>query len=106
LDTFTALGPYIIHKSLIGYPVDLSIKSYVNGELRQSSQTSNLIFDIDHIISDLSQGVTLFPGDIIMTGTPSGVGMGFKPPKTLKDGDVVTCEIEKIGSLVNYVREV
>lgn len=106
LDTFTSLGPYILHKSLVNYPVDLSIKSYVNGDSRQSSRTSNMIFDIGHIISDLSQGVTLIPGDIIMTGTPSGVGMGFKPAKMLKDGDVVTCEIEKIGTLVNYVREV
>lgn len=106
LDTFTALGPYIIHKSSINYPVDLAIKSYVNGELRQSSRTSNMIFDIDYIISDLSQGVTLFPGDVIMTGTPSGVGMGFTPQKMLRDGDVVTCEVEKIGTLVNYVREI
>jgi 2-keto-4-pentenoate hydratase/2-oxohepta-3-ene-1,7-dioic acid hydratase in catechol pathway len=62
-----------------------------------------LIFDIPYIISDLSLGFTLKPGDIICTGTPSGVGMGFKPPKFLADGDVVECYIEKIGKLVNIV---
>ena len=63
--------------------------------------TSDLIFSIDYIVSELSKGITLIPGDIIITGTPSGVGMGFNPPKYLKSGDVITCEIESIGKLRN-----
>lgn len=104
IDTFCSIGPYIIQSSDIDYPVDLEIKCWVNDELRQNSRTSNLIFDIDYIISDLSNGITLYPGDIIITGTPGGVGMGFTPPKYLKSGDVVKCEIEKIGTLINYVK--
>lgn len=104
LDTFTPMGPYIIHKSQVSYPVDLDIKCWVNDELRQDSKTSKMIFDIDYIISDLSRSTTLYPGDIILTGTPAGVGMGFDPPKMLKNGDVVKCEIEEIGILSNSVK--
>ena len=71
----------------------LNIKCSINGELRQNSNTRNLIFNIPYIISDLSKGLTLKPGDIICTGTPSGVGMGFEPPKVLKDGDVIEFKI-------------
>ncbi len=104
LDTFTPMGPYIIHKSQVPYPVDLNIKCWVNDELRQNSKTSKMIFDIEYIISDLSKSTTLYPGDIILTGTPAGVGMGFNPPKMLKNGDIVKCEIEKIGVLTNKVK--
>lgn len=104
LDTFTAMGPYLVHKSDIPFPVELNLSCRVNGEIRQSSNTNNLIFDIPYIISDLSKGMTLKAGDIIATGTPSGVGMGFKPPKYLKSGDVVECAIEKIGTLINKVK--
>jgi 2-keto-4-pentenoate hydratase/2-oxohepta-3-ene-1,7-dioic acid hydratase in catechol pathway len=104
LDTFTPMGPYIVHASKVNYPVDLEIKCWVNDELRQNSKTSKMIFDIDYIISDLSKGTTLYPGDIILTGTPAGVGMGFKPPKLLTAGDIVKCEIEKIGTLISYVK--
>lgn len=79
------------------------IRSKVNGELRQNSNTKNLIFDIPTLISTLSSVITLEPGDIIATGTPSGVGKAFKPNKLLKPGDVVELEIEKIGRLVNKV---
>lgn len=103
LDTFLPVGPYIVHKSQIGLPVELDISCKVNGELRQKSNTRELIFDIPYIISDLSKGLTLRAGDIILTGTPAGVGMGFDPPKFLKAGDVVECYIEKIGRLVNYI---
>ncbi|MCB2295687.1 fumarylacetoacetate hydrolase family protein [Clostridium algoriphilum] len=103
LDTFCPMGPYIIHKNEIPFPVELNIKCSINGELRQNSNTKNLIFDIPYIISDLSKGLTLKPGDIICSGTPSGVGLGFKPPKALKNGDVVECYIENIGELVNEV---
>jgi len=103
LDTFCPMGPYIVHKNEIRFPVELNIQCRINGELRQNSNTKSLIFDIPYIISDLSKGLTLKPGDIICTGTPSGVGMGFVPPKVLKNGDVVECYIENIGKLVNKV---
>ncbi|AOY76188.1 fumarylacetoacetate hydrolase family protein [Clostridium formicaceticum] len=104
LDTFTAMGPCILHKSLAPLPIELNLSCKVNGELRQNSNTRNLIFDIPYIISDLSKGMTLKPGDIIATGTPAGVGMGFQPPKLIKSGDVVTCSIEKIGELTNRLK--
>jgi len=103
LDTFTVIGPWIAHKEVIPFPVELDIYSKVNGELRQSSNTKNFIFDIPYIISELSKGMTLEAGDVIATGTPAGVGMGFNPPRYLKDGDVVECSIEKIGSLINHI---
>jgi len=106
LDTFCPMGPVIVHKNEIPFPVELNIGSKVNGELRQNSNTKKLIFDIPYIISDLSKGITLKAGDIIATGTPSGVGMGFDPVKVLKDGDVVECFIEKIGSLKNEIKEI
>ncbi len=103
LDTFCPMGPHIVHKSELPLPIQLDIKCSINGEVRQSSNTSKLIFDIPYMISDLSMGFTLRPGDIIATGTPSGVGFGFNPPKFLKDGDTIECYIEKIGTLVNKV---
>lgn len=103
LDTFCPMGPAIVHRNDIVFPVELNIQCRVNGELRQSSNTRNMIFDIAYIISDLSKGFTLKPGDIICTGTPAGVGMGFEPPKMLKDGDVVECYIENIGTIINKV---
>lgn len=103
LDTFCPMGPTIVHKNEINFPVELDIQCKVNGELRQNSNTRNMIFDIAYIISDLSKGFTLKQGDIICTGTPAGVGMGFVPSKMLKDGDVVECYVENIGSIVNEV---
>lgn len=103
LDGFTPLGPYIVTEDEIERPVHLNIQSYVNGEKRQDSNTSLLIFDIPHVISELSQGMTLKAGTIIAMGTPAGVGMGFKPPKWLHHGDVVECYIEKIGTLTTYI---
>ena len=103
LDTFCPMGPCLVDKSEIKFPTELNITCSINGELRQDSNTENLIFDIPYIISDLSKGLTLKPGDIISTGTPSGVGLGFNPPKVLKNGDIVECYIEKIGKLVNKV---
>lgn len=104
LDTYTAMGPAILHKSALPLPVKVEVKSYVNDELRQSSNTELMITDIPSLISDLSSGMTLEPGDIVATGTPAGVGMGFSPPKYLKKGDKVVCEIPSIGKLINYVR--
>lgn len=103
LYTFSPLGPYLVHKSEIGFPLELNIVCKVNGEIRQKSNTKNLIFDISTIISDLSKGLTLKAGDIILTGTPAGVGMSFTPPKYLKSKDVIECYIENIGTLVNVV---
>ncbi len=104
LDGFLPMGPCIVTADSLPYPPALSIQSLVNGELRQDSNTSLLIFGIDHVISELSQGMTLKAGTIISMGTPSGVGMGFNPPKFLKPGDVVECRIEGIGSLKNPVK--
>jgi 2-keto-4-pentenoate hydratase/2-oxohepta-3-ene-1,7-dioic acid hydratase in catechol pathway len=104
LDTYCPMGPYIVHKSNISFPPSLEIKSYVNGELRQNGNTSQLIFDIPTIISDLTSGITLYPGDIILTGTPAGVGAGFNPPRYLNSGDTVDCEVECIGTLSNTIQ--
>ena len=86
------------------YPPQLGIRSFVNGEKRQDSNTRLQIFDIDHVIHELSQGMTLKAGTIIATGTPAGVGMGMDPPQFLQPGDTVRCEIDGIGSLTNTVR--
>ena len=103
-DTFCPIGPHIVHHSSIPFPPKLKIQSYVNNELRQNGSTDNLIFDIPSIISDLTSGITLYPGDIILTGTPAGVGAGFNPPKYLKPGDKVDCIIEGIGTLSNIIK--
>ncbi len=103
LDTHCAIGPWIVHKSDISFPVELDIQCWVNDELRQNSNTKRLVFDIPYMISDLSKGMTLIPGDIILTGTPAGVGLGYRPPKYLKPGDIIKCQIEKVGTLINYI---
>ena len=105
LDGFLPMGPCIVTAEELPYPPRLSIQSRVNGELRQDSSTELMIFDIDHVVSELSAGMTLKAGTIIATGTPAGVGMGFDPPRFLKPGDVVECSIEGIGTLVNRVSE-
>lgn len=103
LDTFCPMGPCIVHKSAVPWPVELDISCEVNGEIRQKSNTRNMIFNIPCLVSELSHGMTLYPGDIIATGTPQGVGLGFKPPRFLKSGDRVSCVIEGIGELYNTV---
>ncbi|MDP4156064.1 MAG: fumarylacetoacetate hydrolase family protein [Bacillota bacterium] len=103
LDSFGPMGPYIVTKDQLPDPQNLSLLTKVNGEVRQNSNTELLIFDIPTIIATLSNGITLKPGDIIATGTPKGVGMGFEPPKFLKPGDVVEIKIEGIGVLRNHV---
>lgn len=102
-DGFAPLGPYITTADEMPLPLNVSIKSYVNGELRQDSNTGFMHFTIPQIISELSQGMTLKAGTIISTGTPAGVGMGFNPPKFLHPGDEVRCEIEGIGTLINTI---
>ena len=105
LDGFTPIGPCIVTADEFDtYPPKLGIRSFVNGEKRQDSNTGLQIFDIDHVIHELSQGMTLKAGTVIATGTPAGVGMGMDPPQFLKPGDTVRCEIDGIGSLTNTVR--
>ena len=101
-DEHSSMGPWIVTKDEIDHN-NLRIQSYVNDELRQNSNTSNMIIKIEEIIEELSSGMTLEPGDIISTGTPDGVGMGYKPPKFLKSGDIIRCEVEGLGSLSNKI---
>lgn len=103
LDTFCPMGPSIVHQSAVKDPHRLSIQTRVNDELRQNGNTEQLIFDLQTLISVLSAGMTLEPGDIIATGTPSGVGNGYKPPRFLKAGDVVEITVEGIGTLKNSI---
>ena len=103
LDTYAAMGPCILHKSALPFPVEVDVLSRVNGETRQHSNTRLFLTDLPTIISQLSAGMTLEPGDIIATGTPGGVGMGFDPPRFLHRGDEVDCEIPPIGVLRNPI---
>jgi 2-keto-4-pentenoate hydratase/2-oxohepta-3-ene-1,7-dioic acid hydratase in catechol pathway len=102
-DDFSPLGPYLVTADEVGNPNDLSMRTLVNGEVRQSSNTSDMIFYCDEIVSYISQHLTLVPGDIILTGTPEGVVLGYPPEKQiyLKPGDEMTIEIEKLGRLTN-----
>lgn len=102
-DTHAPVGPMIVTADEIGDPHRLAIKSYVNGELRQNSNLKHLVFNVWDQIEELSTAMTLNPGDLIFTGTPGGVGLAFDPPKYLKVGDVVRCEIEEIGAIENTV---
>lgn len=102
LDTFCPMGPVIVTADELA-ATDIAIECRVNGEVRQSGNTSDLIFDMATLIETLSAGITLYPGDVIATGTPSGVGAGFNPPKFLKPGDVVEVSSPAIGMLVNRV---
>jgi 2-keto-4-pentenoate hydratase/2-oxohepta-3-ene-1,7-dioic acid hydratase in catechol pathway len=97
-DTFAPLGPYVVTKDEIKDVHNLRLWLNVNGETKQDGNTSNLIFKIPHLVSYLSQFMSLMPGDIISTGTPAGVGLGFKPPQFLKPGDEVELGIEGLGS--------
>jgi len=102
-DTFAPMGPWIVTKDQLPDTNDLSVRTWVNGELRQNSSTKNMAFKIDEIIHQLSRVMTLEPCDIIATGTPAGVGFAMTPPRFLKSGDVVRIEIEGIGVLENEV---
>ncbi|TMJ28895.1 MAG: fumarylacetoacetate hydrolase family protein [Alphaproteobacteria bacterium] len=103
MDSFAPMGPWCVTAD----EVDLAtagIRCWVNGELRQDAKIADLIFDIPTLIATISAGITLMPGDIIATGTPAGVGIGFKPPKFLQKGDVVAMEVDGIGRLTNPVQ--
>lgn len=102
LDTTCPMGPFIALADTIDCS-NLSVKLWINEELRQNSTTKNMIFDVPEIIRQLSAGFTLYPGDVILTGTPDGVGYAMKPPKTLKAGDRIKIEIEHLGTLENTV---
>ncbi|MDB5055339.1 MAG: 5-carboxymethyl-2-hydroxymuconate isomerase [Bacilli bacterium] len=104
-DGFSPIGPYLVTSDEIGDPNQLEIRCLVNGEVRQQSNTADMIFRCEEIVSYISQHFTLEPGDIILTGTPEGVVLGYPEDKQffLKDGDVVTIEIEKLGRLTNHM---
>ncbi|WP_269409822.1 fumarylacetoacetate hydrolase family protein [Lentibacillus daqui] len=102
-DRSTPIGPWVVTADDIRDPHNLSIRSFVNGEKRQDSNTNKLIFDIPFLLEFISDFITLEPGDIIMTGTPNGVGVAMDPPQFLKAGDVVTLEIDQIGKMENEV---
>jgi 2,4-diketo-3-deoxy-L-fuconate hydrolase len=105
-DTFAPIGPFLATTDEIQDPQNLDLWLKLNGEKIQESNTSDMIFNIAHQISYISQYMTLLPGDMISTGTPSGVGLGMNPPKYLKEGDVVVLGIDQLGSgrqeVVNY----
>jgi 2-keto-4-pentenoate hydratase/2-oxohepta-3-ene-1,7-dioic acid hydratase in catechol pathway len=105
-DTFCPLGPCIVPKRDLPNAQALQLSTKVNGEIRQNENTSDMLYNIPRIIEILSTSLTLEQGDVIITGTPSGVGMGMNPTGFMKDGDVVECEVEGIGVLRNRVKEV
>ena len=102
-DTFAPLGPALVTADEIGDVHDLRLTAKVNGELMQEGSTRDMIFRIDRIIADVSEDITLVPGDVISTGTPAGVGIFRDPPVVLQHGDVVECWVEKVGTLRNQV---
>lgn len=106
LDGSCPLGPVIVTADEIGDPARLGVRTSVNGELRQNGNTADMIFDIPTLIASLSEGLTLEPGDILATGTPSGVGYAMDPPQFLTPGDTVVCEVDGIGRLENTMHAV
>ena len=103
LDTFCPMGPHIVTADALPAADDLAIRLWVNGELRQDARTSAMIFSVPALIESLSEGMTLEPGDILATGTRSGVGYAMEPPRFLRHGDSVRCEIEGVGTLENTI---
>ncbi len=102
LDGTCPLGPYLVTKDEIPNPQDLTIVTKVNDEVRQNGSTKDMMFTVESLVSILSQHVTLEPGDVILTGTPAGVGKGMNPPQFLQAGDTVKVSIQGIGTLVNH----
>jgi acylpyruvate hydrolase len=100
-DTWKPCGPYLVTSDEVPNPGNLSIKLTLNGQVMQSSNTNQLVFDVPFLVHHLSKTVTLEPGDVISTGTPSGVGSARKPPVWLKPGDAVKVEVEGLGTLEN-----
>lgn len=104
LDTFCPMGPYIVSKDEIPDPQRLAVRSVLNGQVMQNSNTREMIVGVAQLIAFVSEGITLAPGDVIATGTPSGVGLFRKPPIYMKPGDVIEIEVEGLGRLTNPVR--
>lgn len=105
-DTFAPMGPYLVTKDEIENPHNLNLSLKLNGIEKQNSNTALMLFNINDLVEDLSTVFTLEPGDIIATGTPAGVGAGRSPQEWMKDGDIVECYVEHIGTLVNTVKEI
>jgi 2-keto-4-pentenoate hydratase/2-oxohepta-3-ene-1,7-dioic acid hydratase in catechol pathway len=103
LDGFCPMGPWIVPRDAVSWPLELTVKGFVNGEMRQCASTRDMMVPVDRLIESLSAGMTLLAGDIIATGTPAGVGMGMDPPRFLKSGDAVRVEIDGIGWIENRV---
>ena len=103
VDGSAPMGPYLVTADELPDPSGLSVVLTVNGEVRQSTNTANLVFSVQKLVAFLSNLMTLEPGDVILTGTPGGVGVAMDPPTFLKDGDVVRIEIDKVGALENKV---
>lgn len=106
LDGSCPMGPVIVTRDEVADPHNLRLRTLVNGDLRQDGNTAQMIFDIPTLIASLSEGLTLNAGDILATGTPSGVGYAMEPPQFLKHGDEVVCEVEGIGKLQNTMRNI
>jgi 2-keto-4-pentenoate hydratase/2-oxohepta-3-ene-1,7-dioic acid hydratase in catechol pathway len=102
-DTFCPFGPWITTADEVSDPSGLQLRTWVNGDLRQDSNTSDLIFGCQELVDFIAQTCTLEPGDLILTGTPSGVGMGMDPPQFLQRGDVIRIEIERLGTIEHSV---
>jgi acylpyruvate hydrolase len=102
-DGFCPYGPWVTTVEEIGDPHALALRTWVNGELRQQSNTSNLIFGVQELVSFIAETCTLEPGDLILTGTPGGVGMALDPPRFLEAGDVVRIEIEGLGAIEHQI---
>ena len=103
-DTFTPIGPCLVTADEFAFPPAIGVRCWVNGELRQEGNTNQWIYGIPDVIEDLSAAMTLRAGTIVSMGTPSGVGMGFQPPKFLRSGDVVACQADGIGNLTNFIK--
>ncbi|QYN19289.1 fumarylacetoacetate hydrolase family protein [Amycolatopsis sp. DSM 110486] len=103
LDTFWPVGPHLVTADEVPDPGRLKVTSSLNGQLRQSGSTSQLIFDVPTLLSKLTASITLHPGDIVTTGTPGGVGYFRTPPESMRPGDVITVEVEGVGALTNRV---
>ncbi|MEX2374419.1 MAG: fumarylacetoacetate hydrolase family protein [Dehalococcoidia bacterium] len=102
-DTFCPIGPWITTADEVGDPQALGIRSWVNGEVRQDSSTKEMVFSVAELIEFLARGMTLYPGDVILTGTPHGVGFAMDPSRFLAPGDTVRCEIDGLGDIDNPV---